>query len=83
MKTRSVPRAAKALSALGVTAAVVIGVNANVLVSRWYHRWDLTREGLYSLSPATKSILAGLDATIRCCLRSGRCSSPTERRRAS
>jgi hypothetical protein len=64
MKQRSVPRAAKALSALGVTAAVVIGVNANVLVSRWYHRWDLTREGLYSLSPATKSILAGLDATI-------------------
>jgi hypothetical protein len=64
MSARSVPRTAKALSALGVTAAVIIGVNANVLVSRWYTRWDLTSEGLYSLSPATKSILAGLDSTI-------------------
>jgi hypothetical protein len=64
MTARSVPRAAKALSALGVTAAVIIGVNANVLVARWYARWDLTSEGLYSLSPATKSILAGLDGTV-------------------
>lgn len=64
MKPRSLPRTAKALSALGVTAAVVIGVNANVLVSRWYTRWDLTTEGLYTLSPATKSILATLDGTV-------------------
>lgn len=64
MRARSVPRTAKALSALGVTAAVIIGVNANVLVSRWYHRWDLTSEGLYSLSTATKSILAGLEAEL-------------------
>jgi hypothetical protein len=64
MTARGVPRSAKALSALGVTAAIVLGVNANVLVSRWYTRWDLTHEGLYSLSPATKNILAGLDTTL-------------------
>lgn len=53
-------RAAKALSAFGVVAALVIAVNVNVLVARFYTRWDVTSEGLYTLSPATKSILASL-----------------------
>ncbi len=60
----SMPRGRKALSALGVTAAVVIAVNVNVLVSRFYTRWDLTSEGLYTLSTATKSILGGLGETL-------------------
>jgi hypothetical protein len=54
----------KVLSALGVAAAAVIAVNANVLAARWYERWDLTREGIYTLSTATKNILRGLDESI-------------------
>ena len=53
-------RSAKALSAFGVVAALIVAVNLNVLVARFYTRWDVTSEGLYTLSPATKSILAGL-----------------------
>jgi hypothetical protein len=53
-------RGVKALSALGVFAAVVVAVNANVLVARWYERWDVTSEGLFSLSEASKRTLAAL-----------------------
>lgn len=58
-------RSEKALSALGVVAAMVVAVNANVLVSRFYARWDVTSEGLYTLSPATTSILRSLDTDVR------------------
>ena len=57
-------RSTKALSALGVLAAVVIAVNANILVSRFYTRWDFTSEKLYTLSPATRSLLTSLDKPI-------------------
>ncbi|HEY3493264.1 MAG TPA: GldG family protein [Polyangiaceae bacterium] len=57
-------RSTKALSALGVLAAVVIAVNANILVARFYERWDFTSERLYTLSPATTSLLATLDRPI-------------------
>lgn len=53
-------RSAKALAALGVLAAVVLAVNANVLSARFYRRWDVTSAGLYTLSPATRGILDGL-----------------------
>jgi hypothetical protein len=53
-------RGAKALSAFGVVAALVLAVNANVLVARFYTRWDVTSEGLYTLSAATKRILTEL-----------------------
>jgi hypothetical protein len=53
-------RGAKALSAFGVVAALVVAVNANVLVARFYTRWDVTSEGLYTLSAATKRILTEL-----------------------
>ncbi len=62
---RPVWRSTKALSALGVAAAMVIAVNANVLVARFYTRWDVTSEGLYTLSPATKGILAALDGPVK------------------
>ena len=61
----SVWRSTKALSALGVVAAMVVAVNANVLVARFYARWDVTSEGLYTLSPATTSILHSLTAPVR------------------
>ncbi len=57
-------RSRKLLSALGVFAAVVLAVNANVLVSRWYERWDVTSEALYSLSPATAGALSSLSAPV-------------------
>ncbi|HEX6277338.1 MAG TPA: GldG family protein [Polyangiaceae bacterium] len=58
-------RGTKALSALGVVAAMVVAVNVNVLVARFYTRWDVTSEGLYTLSPATVGILRSLDAPVR------------------
>ncbi|MCA9620948.1 MAG: GldG family protein [Myxococcales bacterium] len=44
-------------SATGVAAAIVIAVLANVLAARHYRRWDLTEEGLYSLSRVTEDTL--------------------------
>jgi len=64
LKLPSMPRTPKMMAAIGVAAAVVIAVNANVLVARWYDRWDMTREGIYSLSTATKTILRGLSEPI-------------------
>lgn len=59
-----VTRSFKAFAALGVLGAALLMVNANVLVARWYKRWDLTSEKLYTLSPATLSILRTLDQPI-------------------
>jgi len=53
-------RSSKLFSALGVLAAVVIAVNANVLTARFYKRWDVSSGGLYTLSPATVTILREL-----------------------
>ena len=58
-------RSTKALSALAVVAAMVVAVNVNVLVARFYTRWDVTSEGLYTLSPATTSILGSLDGPVK------------------
>jgi hypothetical protein len=63
-ETSPISRGTKALSALGVAAAVVVLVNVNVLVARFYTRWDVTSEGLYTLSPATKTILRELDGPV-------------------
>jgi len=52
-------------SALGVLAASVIAVCANVLVARHYQRWDVTRAQLYTLSPASLETLAGLSEEVQ------------------
>jgi len=52
------------LSAIGVLAAAVIVVCGNVLVARFYVRWDVTSRGLYTLSRATTETLEGLDRKI-------------------
>ena len=57
-------KAFKAFAALGVLGAVVLAVNLNVLVARWYTRWDLTADKLYTLSPATLKTLRALDQPI-------------------
>lgn len=57
-------RGPKALAALSLLAGAVLLVNANVLGARFYERWDVTREQLYTLSPATTKILADLGAEV-------------------
>ncbi len=59
-----VTRSFKTLAALGVLGATLLAVNANVLVARWYKRWDLTAEKLYTLSPATLQTLHALHQPI-------------------
>jgi len=39
-------------------------VAANVVAQRWFSRWDLTEKKEYSLSPATKKLLGGLDDRV-------------------
>lgn len=47
------------LSILQAFSVLVIVAAANYLVLHHYQRWDLSRSGDYSLSPATKRYLAG------------------------
>lgn len=60
----SVTPAFKALAAAGVVAAAVIAVLVNVLVARFYKRWDFTKGGLYTLSQATVETLRGLGEPV-------------------
>lgn len=54
----------KAFAAVGVLAAAALAVNANLLAARFYQRWDLTSERLYTLSSATKETLHGLKGSV-------------------
>ena len=54
----------RALSIAGVFAAAVILVCANIVVNRFYARWDWTSSGLYTLSQATLETLHSLDDPI-------------------
>ena len=59
-----VSRSFRAFAALGVLGAALLAVNLNVLVARWYKRWDLTAERLYTLSPPTLKTLHALDQPL-------------------
>jgi hypothetical protein len=59
-----VSRSFRAFAALGVLGAALLAVNLNVLVARWYKRWDLTADRLYTLSPATLKTLHALDQPL-------------------
>ena len=59
-----VSRSFRTFSALGVLGAALLAVNLNVLVARWYKRWDVTAERLYTLSPATLKTLHALDQPL-------------------
>lgn len=48
----------------GALAAAVIAVCANILVMRFYKRWDLTSAGLYTLSSATVETLHSLQDPV-------------------
>jgi len=59
-----VSRSFRTFAALGVLGATLLAVNLNILVARWYKRWDLTAEHLYTLSPATLRTLHALDQPL-------------------
>jgi hypothetical protein len=61
---RAVGRVARSLSFAGVIAAAVLAVASNVLVARFYQRWDVTPAGLYTLSPATLQTLKALPEPV-------------------
>lgn len=50
---------------VGLVAAMVLAVLVNVVAARHYERFDLTKGGLYTLSPATEQTLAALGEPIR------------------
>ena len=54
----------KISSLVGIVAAMVLAVMANVLVARHYKRWDWTSAGLYTLSEPTKQTLRTLEKPI-------------------
>jgi hypothetical protein len=61
---RSLVDSQRLLSAVGVIAAGVLAVQANVLVSRNYERWDLTSHGVYTLSQPTRDLLGSLTQPV-------------------
>jgi len=61
---RSLLRKMRVFSAAGVLAAAVVAVNLNVLVARFYKRWDFTSNQLYSLSVATERTLRALNSQV-------------------
>lgn len=52
------------LSAIGVLAAALMAVCTNVLVARFYQRWDVTSAGLYTLSAPTLETARGLSEEV-------------------
>jgi hypothetical protein len=54
----------RVMAALGVLSAVVLAVSANVLVARYYHRWDFTTRRLYTLSDVTLNTLHQLGEPV-------------------
>jgi hypothetical protein len=52
------------LPALGVAAAMILAVAVNVLVARFYARWDWTTRRLYTLSGATLTTLHQLTEPV-------------------
>ncbi|MEO6601606.1 MAG: GldG family protein, partial [Polyangiaceae bacterium] len=63
-KGGGVTRSFRTFAALGVLGATLLAVNVNILVARWYKRWDLTAEQLYTLSPATLKTLHELEQPL-------------------
>jgi hypothetical protein len=59
-KEANARRRARAFSVAGVLAAGVIAVCGNVLVNRFYKRWDWTSASLYTLSEPTLETLHSL-----------------------
>lgn len=57
--------ATKVSTLVGIVAAMVLAVVANIYVARHYERWDVTRGGLYTLSEPTLQTLHSLEEPIQ------------------
>jgi hypothetical protein len=55
---------ARYLPWLGVVGATLLLLNVNVLGARWYQRWDVTPDRLYSLSQPTRELLRDLHEPV-------------------
>jgi hypothetical protein len=55
----------KASALVGLVAAMVLAVLVNVFAARHFKRWDFTKGGLYTLSPATVQTLKSLGEPVR------------------
>ncbi len=59
------PAATELSASAGIIAAMVLATLLNLLVARHYHRWDVTRGGLYTLSEATLATLHALPEPVK------------------
>jgi ABC-type uncharacterized transport system len=48
----------------GAAAAVLLFIASNILASRFFQRWDVTSDGLYTLSSPTLEVLSSIDAPV-------------------
>jgi outer membrane protein OmpA-like peptidoglycan-associated protein len=55
---------ARYLPWLGVVFGALLLINVNVLGARWYKRWDVTPDRLYSLSEPTRDLLRELHEPV-------------------
>ena len=55
---------ARYLPWLGVLGGALLLLNVNVLGARWYQRWDVTPDRLYSLSQPTRELLRELHEPV-------------------
>jgi hypothetical protein len=55
---------ARYLPWLGVAGAALLLLNVNVLGARWYQRWDVTPDRLYTLSQPTRELLRELHEPV-------------------
>lgn len=56
---------AKVSTSVGIVAAMVLALVANIYVSRHYKRWDVTTGGLYTLSSPTLQTLHSLEEPVQ------------------
>lgn len=61
-KPQPASRKKKDLTRFLILTALLVG--ANVLLARWYFRIDLTEDKRYTISPATRQLLAGLEQEV-------------------
>jgi len=52
-------------AAISVVAAFVLATALNIYAAKHYVRWDLTKNGTFTLSAATKDTLHGLDEPVK------------------
>ncbi|NRA31836.1 MAG: GldG family protein [Polyangiaceae bacterium] len=63
-RARDAAQTVQRYGAVGIFAASIIAVCLNILVYRFYKRWDVTNRGVYTLSHATLETLHALDDQI-------------------